>query len=55
MEDYEEKKFIAKAENTILGDLLDVWAEEDLKTGSLRKLSPDYPEDQKASDQQAET
>ena len=35
MEDYEEKKFIAKAENTTLGDLLDVWAEEDLKTGSL--------------------
>ena len=35
MEDYEEKKFIAKAENTTLGDLLDVWAEEYLKTGSL--------------------
>ena len=35
MEDYEEKKFIAKAENTTLGDLLDVWAEESLKTGSL--------------------
>ena len=35
MEDYEEKKFIAKAENTTLGDLLDVWAEENLKTGSL--------------------
>ena len=35
MEDYEEKKFIAKAENTTLGNLLDVWAEEDLKTGSL--------------------
>lgn len=25
MEDYEEKKFIAKAENTTLGNLLDVW------------------------------
>jgi integrase len=35
MEDYEEKKFIAKAENTTLGDLLAVWADEDLKTGSL--------------------
>ena len=35
MDDYEEKKFIAKAENTTLGDLLDVWAEENLKTGSL--------------------
>lgn len=35
MKDYEEKKFITKAENTTLGDLLDVWAEEDLKTGSL--------------------
>ena len=35
MEDYESKKFIAKAENITLGQLLDNWAEEELKTGSL--------------------
>lgn len=35
MEDYENKKFIAKAENTTLGDLLDMRAEEELKTGPL--------------------
>ncbi len=35
MEDYEEKKFIAKADNITLGQLLDTWAEEELKTGTL--------------------
>ncbi len=35
MEDYEEKKFIAKADNITLGGLLDVWAEEELKVGTL--------------------
>ena len=35
MEDYEEKKFIAKADNITLGELLDIWAEEELKTGIL--------------------
>ena len=35
MEDYEEKKFIAKADNITLGDLLDIWAEEELKVGTL--------------------
>ena len=34
MEDYENKKFIAKADNITLGELLDIWAEE-LKTGTL--------------------
>ena len=35
MEDYESKKFIAKADNITLGQLLDTWAEEELKTGTL--------------------
>ena len=35
MEDYESKKFIVKADNIILGELLDIWAEEELKTGTL--------------------
>ena len=35
MEDYEEKKFIAKADNITLGELLDIWAEEELKVGTL--------------------
>ena len=34
-EDYEKKKFVAKAENLTVGQLLDVWAEEELKTGTL--------------------
>lgn len=33
--DYEEKKFVAKADNITLGGLLDVWAEEELKVGTL--------------------
>ncbi len=35
MEDYESKKFIAKADNITLGQFLDTWAEEELKTGIL--------------------
>ena len=35
MEDYESKKFIAKADNITLGQLLDTWAEKELKTGTL--------------------
>jgi hypothetical protein len=35
MEDYESKKFIAKADNITLGQLLDTWTEEELKTGTL--------------------
>jgi integrase len=35
MEDYEEKKFITKADNIKLGELLDIWAEEELKVGTL--------------------
>ena len=35
MEDYESKKFIAKADNMTLGELLDIWAEEELKVGTL--------------------
>ena len=35
MEDYESKKFIAKADNITLGKLLDTWAEEELKVGTL--------------------
>jgi len=35
MDDYESKKFIAKSENITVGELLDIWAEEELKTGTL--------------------
>ena len=35
MEDYEAKRFIADAKNLDLAALLDIWAEEELKTGSL--------------------
>ena len=35
MEDYENKKFVAKADNITLGGLLDMWAAEELKTGTL--------------------
>ena len=36
MEDYEEKKFVAKSENATVGYLLDMWVEEELKPGSFR-------------------
>ena len=35
MEDYESKKFIAKVDNITVAELLDIWAEEELKTGIL--------------------
>ena len=35
MENYEKKKFIAKADNITFAELLDKWVEEDLKTGTL--------------------
>ena len=35
MEDYENKKFVAKADHITLGGLLDMWVEEELKPGSL--------------------
>lgn len=35
MEDYEQKKFVAKSENYILGQLLDIWVEEELKPSNL--------------------
>ena len=54
MDDYESKKFIAKSENITAGEILDIWAEEELKTGTpvsyphlndilpLSKESPQY-------------
>ena len=33
--DYEEKKFVAKSENITVGDMLDMWVEEELKPGNL--------------------
>ena len=33
--DYEEKQFVGKAENITVGDMLDMWVEEELKPGSL--------------------
>ena len=35
MEDYEAKKFVAKSENVTVGDLLDMWIEEEVKPGNL--------------------
>ena len=35
MEDYEAKKFIGKAENITVGEMLDMWVEEELKPGNL--------------------
>ena len=35
MEDYDNKKFIAKNENVTLGAMLDMWVEEELKPGTL--------------------
>ena len=35
MEDYEAQKFVAKPENLTLGDMLDLWVEEELKPGTL--------------------
>ena len=35
MEDYEAKKFVAKSENVTVGQMLDMWVEEELKPGNL--------------------
>ena len=35
IKDYEEKQFVAKTNSLTLGDLLDIWAEEELKVGTL--------------------
>ena len=35
LEDYEDKKFVAKADNLTVSELLDMWSEEELKTGTL--------------------
>lgn len=35
MEDYEEKKFVAKFENATVAMLLDMWVEEELKPSNL--------------------
>ena len=35
MYDYESKKFVAKTDNLTVGELLDMWAEEELKVGTL--------------------
>ena len=35
IKDFEEKQFVAKTNSITLGDLLDMWAEEDLKVGTL--------------------
>ena len=35
MEEYEEKKFVAKSENVTVGELLDMWIEEEVKPGNL--------------------
>lgn len=35
MDEYESKKFVAKASNITVGEMLDMWAEEELKPGPL--------------------
>lgn len=35
MEDYENKMFLAQAKNITLGDMLDMWVEDELKPGNL--------------------
>ena len=35
MEDYEAKTFVARSENVTVGDLLDMWIEEEVKPGNL--------------------
>ena len=35
MDDYESKKFVAKTDNLTVGELLDMWAEEEQKVGTL--------------------
>ena len=38
MEDYEAKKFVAKSENVTVGQLLDMWVEEELKPGTNARV-----------------
>ena len=38
--DYEEKQFVGKAENITVGDMLDMWVEEELKPGNLSNGQP---------------
>ena len=38
MDDYENKRFVAKTDNLTVGDLLDLWSEKELKTGTLSCL-----------------
>ena len=40
MEDYEEKKFVAKSENATVGSLLDMWVEKELKPGQPYQAAP---------------
>ena len=35
MEDYEAKQFVGKADNITVGEVLDLWVEEELKPGNL--------------------
>ena len=35
MEDYKAKKFVPKTENITLGEMLDIWLEEEVKPGTL--------------------
>lgn len=35
MEDYDSKKMVARSENVILGELLTMWLEEEVKPGNL--------------------
>lgn len=42
IDEYEETKFVARAENITLAELLDIWAEEDLKVGSLSNGTVKY-------------
>ena len=37
--DYEEKQFVGKAENITVGDMLDMWVEEELKPGPYQAIS----------------
>ena len=43
MDDYEKKKFVAKAENLTVGQLLDVWAQQ-WYCGELPRNNPKYQE-----------
>ncbi len=42
LEDYENKKFVAKADSLTVGELLDMWAEEELKTRKLKTVTAEH-------------